>query len=347
MSTEIPQWAVQAFVRSAQEAGATASPTELVEISNELLAYWRGPGRYYHTERHLFDLLKRIDTVAPETQNASLVRLAAWGHGVVFSTADQDVYTRNGGENYLASAELATKIYSQIGIPADSVSRIAELITGMRHRPSAEAHSLTDSKIFERIDIDQLALNDAHRGALAAQPQSYKKYLARVCQEYSDIPREHFIATRKEIVTRLLARKHLFLSPLAAQWEQQARENLTAELERLDAILRNGSGFDQMADTKNQLAQREIADAVQAESHSRQLAEDCLPEEYLCAPSATELSRSSLEDEPEATEWATPAAPISADEAAAAQREQIARESRELIEDRQRFAAEKRTANKK
>lgn len=343
MSTEIPQWASQSFVRSAQEAGATASPAELVETANELLSYWSSPGRYYHTERHLFDLLNRIDTVAPETQKADLVRLAAWGHGIVFSTADQDVYTRNGGENYLSSAELTAKIYTQIGIPDAAISRIIELITGMRHRPSIEKLSLTDSTIFERIDIDQLALNDAHRGALAEQPQRYKKYLAKIWQEYSGIPHEHFITTRKEIVTRLLAHKHLFLSPLATQWEQQARENLTAELERLDILLRNGTGDEQLADAKDQLEKQELAAAMQAETRERQLDAESPAEENVQAPSTTELSRSSLEDEPEATEWKTP---VSAPEAASAQREQTARESRELIEDRQRLAAEKHTANK-
>ena len=254
VSREAPQWVRQSFIRSALGAGASASEEELAATYAQLVQIWCEPDRHHHDLRHLLDMLKRIDTMAPETPHADWVRLAAWFHGIVFSTSDLAVYTRNGGEDEIASAKLADQYMEKLGISDEARQAVKKMITGLK-KPSAldkaneaeasclpaETQPVTvkaeETNTIEMIDMDQLALCDAHLGALAVEPQKYRHYLEEIRAEYAHINYRHFVYGRMKIVTKLLARKKLFYSPLAAQWQEPARDNLEAELERLKAKL--------------------------------------------------------------------------------------------------------------
>lgn len=236
--SNIPQWVFQAFVRSATSAGATASRTEIEQLASELMTIWSAPERKFHNQFHLVAMLARIDTLASETQDADLVRLAAWGHGIVFTLDPEQVMAHNGGEQELLSADAAVEHYRTIGIPEDKLSRIHDLIRAMhkRHDDGSLAPS-TETARFDSIDIDRLALFDAHFGALAEDPQRYKAYLKAIREEYQQINDLDWLRARIMITSHLLARKRLFFSPLAAAWEPIARQNLTAELERAKVSL--------------------------------------------------------------------------------------------------------------
>lgn len=243
LTRDVPQWVYQSFVRSLRSIGATASDEEIAMCYSELADCWCVPNRHHHDIRHLLDMLKRIDTLAPEMTNVDLVRIAAWFHGVVFSTSDLDVYTRNGGENEIASAKIAREYLERLGVDSTYHDQIAKLIIGLKKPPKIDVEPIIgapkpdETSTLEMIDMDQIALRDAHLGALAAEPQKYRHYLEDIRQEYAHIPQAHFLLARSQIVTKLLMRKRLFHSPLAQQWEDPARENLEAELERLKAKL--------------------------------------------------------------------------------------------------------------
>lgn len=230
-----PQWLIPAYIRSARAAGSSSSDEALTRAVLRLLERWSAPGRHHHGVQHLGDMLARITTLAPETHNPELVSLAAFYHGCVFSTAEEDTYTRNGGEDEHESARVASSELTAIGISPDTVSRVADLITGMKKQPKEADPSI--STTLSAIDIDKLALRDAHLGALAAGPQKYTKYLDQVAKEYSHIPEEDFLRARREIIGKLLARRQIFLSPLGRQWEAPARDNLEGELERIESRL--------------------------------------------------------------------------------------------------------------
>jgi len=66
------------------------------------------------------------------------------------------------------------------------------------------------------------------------EPQRYKAYLEEVRAEYAHIPQRDFLVARQHILRKLLARTSLFISPLSERWEEPARQNLTAELARVD-----------------------------------------------------------------------------------------------------------------
>lgn len=255
-SKDVPQWVTQSFVRSLVNAGATASREEILSCCGDLIRAWCAPDRFEHGFQHLLDMLSRVDSLAPETPNPDLVRIATWFHGIVFSTSDLDVYTRNGGEDERASAQIAQDQLTLLGLSPETIKVVKKLIIGLKKRglqrtdtssiqPINEAENcidtgsilLSETGKFEAIDMNQHALCDAHLGALAVEPQRYRKYSLRIREEYAHIPLTHFLAARIKIVQRLLARKKLFMSPLASSWENTARQNLTVELAALNAEL--------------------------------------------------------------------------------------------------------------
>ncbi len=238
---DAPQWLVPAFTRSCVAAGATASRDEIEKVGEALLDRWSEPGRHFHNVRHLTDVLARVDELAEETHEPDLVRLAAWYHGAVFDSAERASYARRGGEDEAASAALARRELTDLGLPAASVDRVAHLVTALRrHMPDPE-------------DFDCAVLCDADLAMLAAEPQRYKSYLADVRAEYAHLPLEEFVRARIKILRKLADRRSLFVSPLGAAWEESARQNVGAELHRLEKELR-----------KIEAAAAEASDASQA-----------------------------------------------------------------------------------
>ena len=234
MHVDIPQWLPQAYVRAVQAAGSPLSKEELAVACRDVLRRWSSDDRHYHGLQHLMDIAASVETLTPQMHRPELVRLAAWYHGVVFSTEAKDTYTRNGGEDEAASAEVAYEDLLRLGVPEDNARRVAELVRGVRSKCDPRS---SDTAKLDAIDIDLLALRDAHMGTLAVEPQRYKKYIERVRKEYSHIPTVLFLRGRQEIIRHLLGRPALFITPLARQWEETTRENLQAESQRIAAKL--------------------------------------------------------------------------------------------------------------
>lgn len=229
---DTPPWLVQEFERSVLAVHPEADGKEITAAWKRLEEAWRSPGRVHHDIRHLSATLTRVNTVVAETHHPAQVRLACFYHGAVFSTALRVTYTGRGGEDEDASADFAALELAGLGVEPTVVGAITSLIRGLKRKPD-DAVALTAP---DPADSDQLALSDAHLAVLAADPQAYSRYLEGIVAEYSHVPAEAFRSARKEIVSRLLARRTIFTSPLGRQWESAARQNLTAELERLEAL---------------------------------------------------------------------------------------------------------------
>lgn len=221
--TDAPAWILAAWRRSLRDVGATADQDTLDSYGQRMIERWSAPQRIHHNLRRLIAVLARVDELAPETHDPNMVRLAAWYHGAVFNAAAQDVYARRGGIDEEASAQLARGELAELGVPEAVVERIAAMIQGSTHHAASKQ------------DIDAQALCDADLGGLAVDPQRYGNYRKEVRQEYAHIPQSDYVRARLAIVSKLLARPYLFQSPMAQPWEDSARENLTAELNRLTA----------------------------------------------------------------------------------------------------------------
>jgi predicted metal-dependent HD superfamily phosphohydrolase len=222
---DAPQWLLSAWVRSCIGAGATATPDEIRAVGSRLIDLWSGPGRHFHTLKHLADVLARVDELAEETHEPEVVRLAAWYHGAIFDAKDAAVYANRGGEDEVASAELARSELTALGVPANRAQRAHDMVIALRR------HTPTPG------DYDCAVLCDADLAMLASEPQRYKAYLRDVRAEYSHLPVQDYVRARIRILTKLLQRGALFNSPLSAAWEEPARQNVGAELHRLEKEL--------------------------------------------------------------------------------------------------------------
>ena len=221
MGIDAPQWLLPAYLRSVKAVGGTASVEAIREAGERLVVMWSSPDRRFHNLKHAIDVLARVDELADESHDPDMIRMATWYHGCIFSSASEQTYRRNGGEDEVASAAYAAGDLHKLGLPDATVDRICALILNLKH------HSLPHN------DIDALALNDADLGALAVEPQQYKRYRRMVREEYAHIPVEDYLRARLTIITRLLDREMLFSSPLGQRWERPARQNLQAEKQRL------------------------------------------------------------------------------------------------------------------
>lgn len=221
MGVMAPEWYITSFVRSATGVGASAPVEEIERVGEDLVERWSGEDRHFHNLRHLGAVLHRVDELSEETHSADVVRLAAWYHGAIFDAASKTAYASKGGEQTSASAELAREELTRLGVPADRADRVAHLVNGLlRHAPDA-------------TDLDACVLNDADLAMLAGEPQRYKEYTAAVRAEYEHIPLADYVRARIKVLSKLLARESLFLSPMGAAWEDSARQNVDAELHRL------------------------------------------------------------------------------------------------------------------
>lgn len=220
MAETVPPWLISGFVRSATCLGATASRTELEQLAKELALTWSAPERTFHNLTHLKDTLENVDFLAEQARDTDVLRLTVWFHGFVFDVSEPAINRGEGGINAPACAKYAREKLGAIGIPVKTIDKVVSLMDGLyRHKPCDE--------------IDAQVLSDADLSVLAADPEGYLRYLQAIREEYSAYSDSQYLKTRLQVVERLLARPQLFYTHMASTWEDQARENLRAEQERL------------------------------------------------------------------------------------------------------------------
>ena len=166
-------------------------------------------------------LLENIDFMAQTARNPDALRLAAWFHGVRFDVSAQAVAQAKDGLDIHAGALKAQGVLTSLEMPQPQVQRVVGLIESLEgHRGDPD-------------DIDAQVLSDADLSILAADPEDYLDYMCQLRREYSAYDDAEFVSARSQVVSALLARRQLFWTHAASAWEELARENLRAELERL------------------------------------------------------------------------------------------------------------------
>ncbi len=193
-------------------------------VRDSLVDRYREPNRRYHDERHLFDVLRQVDTLAaqlPPTQALTprelvIVRLAALFHDVIYDPARPD--------NEEASAALALELLPRLDASEQTASEVARLVL------------LTKAHVCAPTDVSGAVLCDADLSVLAASTQKYAAYGAGVRAEHQDIDEATFAKARADVLRSFLERKHIYATVYARrEWERIARRNLNAEIGFLSA----------------------------------------------------------------------------------------------------------------
>lgn len=205
------------------EPGEPGEPvTAWLSLGEELIARWSEPHRSYHNEQHLEDVLLALNHFAVRGERVSPVTLlAAWFHDVIYAGAASDERD---------SARLAVEALSSFGALQDSgiPARVGEFILA-----TSPAQRLADPEpaLAQLLDAD-LAI-------FAAPAHRYEQYAASVRAEYAHVGDTDFTAGRARILTGYLERTSIYSTDTARQlWEQRARHNVAAEIERLRGTAR-------------------------------------------------------------------------------------------------------------
>lgn len=180
----------------------------LVEVRDELLTAWDRPG--YHDQRHLLEVLDRLDELdrAGASFDRVPVSLAAWFHDAIYDG--------------LPCAEERSALLASARLPDPPAAEVARLVRMTEHH-----QAFPD-------DLNAAALSDADLGILAADAARYDEYARDVRTEYAQVIDADFRAGRAAVLRNLLAGPTLFrTSQGQAMWEERARVNVAAEIERL------------------------------------------------------------------------------------------------------------------
>jgi predicted metal-dependent HD superfamily phosphohydrolase len=179
------------------------------QVFTKLVTAYSRHNRHYHTLKHIYQVIKTIDSLQIYAQDLPSVKLAAWFHDVIYNTQKQD--------NEQRSAEYATKILGNLEIPINHINTVHQLILNTKHHQSD--------------NLNSQVLLDADLAILAANPVEYQEYSQAIRQEYSWVSELEYIKGRKQVLERFLKRERIYFTPLMFETgEQSARYNLETEI---------------------------------------------------------------------------------------------------------------------
>lgn len=195
---------------------ALAGPAS-TRYGKKLIRAYREPHRRYHTTEHLAHVLDVVDLLEAAAKRPDAVRYAAWFHDAVYDIAIDSHLT-----NEERSARLAEAVLHRLRVPADLVAEVGRLVR------------ITADHQADPSDRDSAVLCDADLAILGSDPEEYRRYAARVRDEYRHIRDAQFRPGRVRILRDLIDRPTIYRTERARElFEEAARQNVTAEIERL------------------------------------------------------------------------------------------------------------------
>jgi predicted metal-dependent HD superfamily phosphohydrolase len=181
-------------------------------LETDLVARYSEPHRRYHNLSHARAVARDAVLLVPlSDKEKAVLTLAACAHDVVYDAIP--------GTDEQLSASWAREWLGRSGLEPYA-SRVSDLIL------------MTIKHSADPSDHVACALLDADLAILGSSVEDYDAYAAAVRQEYSAVPDEAWRTGRSRVLTSLLDRNQLYLTPAGRdRWEAQARRNLTRELQ--------------------------------------------------------------------------------------------------------------------
>ncbi len=222
-TTGSPQWLVSALDDSLVALGATADEATRRKEVEQVLDSWNMRGRTYHNARYLGRVLEYLGTLEEAAVDPDSLRVAYAYRGALEEVGWED----SGLGRIPASIPATGSLQSlrDLGVPSEKVDRVANLIEQL------------STHIPDEDDLDARLMIDADMAVLAAAPQHYRAFLNGLRHESPHMDSVVFLQHRRRAIRRVLARRHIFFSPVGRKWDEAARENLEAELENIESQL--------------------------------------------------------------------------------------------------------------
>lgn len=175
---------------------------------HELETAYNSPGRYYHTLRHIEQMLTALDEVKEACADPESIQLAIFYHDIVYNAQRKD--------NEARSAVIARKRLAALGFKR--TGKVAALIL------ATQKHQRADDK-------DTNYLLDLDLNILGAIWPLYRGYAQQVRSEYSIYPDAVYKPGRVKVLEYFLGLPRIFKTDyFHSKLEAQARENLQKEI---------------------------------------------------------------------------------------------------------------------
>lgn len=187
-------------------------PARAQHFWEELRTAYEGRERQYHNLLHLEQLFTALDQ-CPAVVLSEALTFAVFYHDIVYDI------TR--GDNEAQSAMLAADRLQQLGVQKDTVMQCSRLIL------ATKAHTQTG-------DSETDHFTDADLSILGSVPERYHAYCRQIRQEYALYPDDMYRPGRAKVLRHFLDMPSIYKTPyFQERYEDQARQNLRAELEEL------------------------------------------------------------------------------------------------------------------
>lgn len=193
----------------------TERPAFAERLWNELELAYTQISRKYHNLSHLERMLGQLSAVKGQIKNWDAILFALFYHDAV--------YEPSGNDNEEQSAALARKRMREIGVMPYTIENCKIAI-------------LATKQHFSSDEPDLGYFLDADLSVLGADWDTYYQYLLQIREEYQQYPDELYISGRKKILENFLSMPSIFKTGyFAKRFEQQARENISLEIQLLEA----------------------------------------------------------------------------------------------------------------
>lgn len=197
------------FMAALGSVGAVADGTR---VFHALIARYCEPQRHYHTLEHVDACLAWLDWFAGSATRRGEVELALWFHDAVYEPGSSD--------NERASAALACRELTAMGVPTASIERIVEAIL------ATAAHEAPVGDAALVVDIDL--------GILGSSPRAFERFEQQIRREHIHVAEGAYRRGRCAVLQGFLSREHIFTTPaIAALLESPARTNLERAISAL------------------------------------------------------------------------------------------------------------------
>ena len=199
----------QAFFQLAQNYSTDIPFIE--KLWNEIEKNYSGKKRYYHNLTHLENMFAQLQEVKNLADDWDMLMFALFYHDLIYKVPGKD--------NEEKSARTANERLQQLGVPVERINRCCN------HILATKSHTASN-------DPDTNLLTDADLSILGQEPPVYIDYTKQIRKEYAFYPDILYKPGRKKVVNHFLHMDRVFKTSIFFdKYEQQAKQNLTLELE--------------------------------------------------------------------------------------------------------------------
>jgi len=170
-------------------------------------------GRYYHDLFHLENMFMELESVKNHISDFFTVSFSVFYHDVIYDSSSKS--------NEERSASYAVERLHKIGLTPTKISKTESQIL------ATKSHQKSD-------DPDTNYLLDADLSILGKDSATYFDYTRKIRKEYALYPDLLYKPGRKKVLKHFLELESIFKTEhFRDKYEQQARENIAAEIQLL------------------------------------------------------------------------------------------------------------------